>query len=219
LQFISQKEPTGEAMEEKYIPDIVIARLPLYLQALKHLKLDNCQKTSSQSMAKIIGISAAQIRKDLSFFGEFGKQGSGYSVDFLIDQLQIILKVNKVWDIALVGAGDLGRAIVHYQGFENAGFRVALVFDNNPEKIGQEIAGHVIRGMDKLPELIRAKGIKVAMLTVPSSGAQAAADELVKAGIRAILNYAPITITVPESVHVQYINPVLELQHMTFFLD
>ncbi len=206
-------------MEEKYIPDIVIARLPLYLQALKHLKQDGGQKTSSQAMAKVIGISAAQIRKDLSFFGEFGKQGSGYAVDFLIDQLQQILKVNKVWDIALVGAGDLGRAIAHYQGFQNAGFRIALIFDNNPKKVGQEIAGYVIQDMSNLSSLIRQKGIKVAMLTVPSNAAQPAADDLIKAGIRAILNYAPITLTVPEGVHVQYINPILELQHMTFFLD
>lgn len=206
-------------MEEKYIPDIVIARLPLYLQALKHMKLDGGIKTSSQAMAEMIGISAAQIRKDLSFFGEFGKQGSGYSVDFLINQLQNILKVNKVWGIALIGAGDLGRAIAHYQGFENAGFRISLICDNNPEKIGLEIAGFRVHGMDEMPKLINERGIKVAMLTVPSSAAQAAADELIKAGILAILNYAPITLNVPKNVHVQYINPILELQHMTYFLD
>ncbi|MHC1785090.1 MAG: redox-sensing transcriptional repressor Rex [Anaerolineaceae bacterium] len=206
-------------MEEKYIPDIVIARLPLYLQALNHLKKDGGHKTSSQAMAEMIGISAAQIRKDLSFFGEFGKQGSGYSVDFLIDQLQKILKVNRVWDIVLIGVGDLGRAIAHYQGFENAGFRITHIFDNNPKKIGTEIAGYTIHGMDELPELIQINHIEVAMLTVPSAGAQTAADALIKAGIRAILNYAPITLYVPESVKVQYINPILELQHMTYYLE
>ena len=206
-------------MEGKIIPDIVIARLPLYLQALKHLKQDGCQKTSSQIMAKIIGISAAQIRKDLSFFGEFGKQGSGYSVDYLIDQLQIILRVNRVWDIALVGAGDLGRAIAHYQGFANCGFRIALIFDNDPKKIGQEIAGFRIQDMSSMSTVVKKREIKVAMLTVPSEAAQTAADELIKAGIVAILNYAPITLNVPENIHVQYINPILELQHMTYFLS
>lgn len=205
-------------MEGKIIPDIVIARLPLYLQALKHLKQDGCHKTSSQIMAKIIGISAAQIRKDLSFFGEFGKQGSGYLVDFLIEQLQIILRVNRVWDIVLVGAGDLGRAIAHYQGFANCGFRIAQIFDNDPGKIGQEIAGFRIQNMSSMPTLVKKEQIKVAMLTVPSIAAQAAADELIKAGIVAILNYAPITLNVPEKIHVQYINPILELQHMTYFL-
>lgn len=214
-----QLQPEGIGMEDKHIPDIVIARLPLYLQALNFLKQDGSQKTSSKAMAEIIGISAAQIRKDLSFFGEFGKQGSGYAVDFLINQLQQILKVNKVWDMALVGIGDLGRAMIHYQGFQNAGFQIALVFDNDPEKIGREFAGFKIHSMSELSVLIQEKNIKVAMLAVPSSGAQEAVDELVKAGVRAILNYAPITLNVPESVGVQYINPVLELQHMTYYLD
>jgi redox-sensing transcriptional repressor len=206
-------------MDEKHIPDIVIARLPLYLQALKHQKLEGSHKISSKSLAEKIGISAAQIRKDLSFFGEFGKQGSGYSLDFLIDQLQNILKVNKVWDMALVGVGDLGRAMLHYQGFQNAGFQISLVFDNDPKKIGREVAGFTIRDIRELPDLIRKQKIEVAMLAVPSDGAQDAADELIKAGVRAILNYAPITLNVPESVKVQYINPILELQHMTFYMD
>jgi redox-sensing transcriptional repressor len=206
-------------MDEKHIPDIVIARLPLYLQALNHLKQNGGQKTSSQALAEMIGISAAQIRKDLSFFGEFGKQGSGYSVDFLIDQLQKILNVNRVWDIVLIGVGDLGRAIAHYQGFENAGFRITHIFDNNPQKIGTKIAGFTILGMDRLPGFVRNNHIEVAMLTVPSSGAQDAANALVKAGIRAILNYAPITLNVPKSVKVQYLNPIIKLQHMTYYLD
>ncbi len=206
-------------MYEKHIPDIVIARLPLYLQALKHLKIDGNRKISSKGLAEKIGISAAQIRKDLSFFGEFGKQGSGYSVDFLIDQLQVILKVKKVWDMALVGVGDLGRAMVNYQGFHNAGFKISLVFDNDPMKIGREVAGFTIHDIRDLPELVREKNIEVAMLAVSSAGAQSAADVLIKAGVRAILNYDPITLNVPDCVKVQYINPVLELQHMTFYLD
>jgi redox-sensing transcriptional repressor len=206
-------------MHEKHIPDIVIARLPIYLQALKHLQLDGNRKISSKALAEKIGISAAQIRKDLSFFGEFGKQGSGYSVDFLIDQLQDILKVKKVWDMALVGVGDLGRAMVNYQGFHNAGFNISLVFDNDPMKIGREVAGFTIHDIRDLPELIRKKNIEVAMLAVSSDGAQSAADVLIKAGVRAILNYAPITLNVPDCVKVQYINPILELQHMTFYMD
>jgi redox-sensing transcriptional repressor len=204
---------------ENEIPDIIVGRLPVYLQALEHMYSQGRLTTSSQELGEIIGISAAQIRKDLSQFGEFGKQGKGYSVPFLVEQLRGILNVDRVWDMAVIGAGNLGRAIAHYQGFINHGFRVAMIFDNSPERVGAEIQGFKVQDTTDLVNLIRQAGIKVAMLTVPASAAQSVADKLVKAGVKSILNYAPITLNVPPDVHVQYVDPVIYLQKMTYYLE
>lgn len=206
-------------MPSNTIPDIVIGRLPRYLQALEHMYNDGVHTTSSQELGSIIGISAAQIRKDLSQFGEFGRQGKGYAVSYLVGQLQQILKVNRIWDMALVGAGNLGHAITNYQGFYNHGFKVVVIFDSDPEKIGQTIAGLTVQDAVRMAETIREAKIKVGMITVPVNTAQAVADELVKAGVEAILNYAPITLSVPENVNVQYIDPIIYLQRMTYYLE
>ena len=168
-------------MAEKGIPDIVVGRLPIYLRALQRMRAENRHITSSQELGERLGISAAQIRKDLSQFGEFGKQGTGYSIDFLAEQIRQILKVDRVWDIAVVGAGDIGSAVARYQGFAN-------------------------------------RGMRVAMIATPGAQAQAVADLLISAGVKAILNYAPISLSVPENVHVQYIDPVIHLQRMTYYL-
>ncbi len=205
-------------MDSNSIPDIVVGRLPRYLLALKRMSEQGNVSTSSQELGELLGISAAQIRKDLSQFGEFGKQGTGYSIPYLIDQLEIILKIRKVWDIVLVGAGDLGHAIAHYQGFANRGFRIAMVFDNDPTKIGKVIGGHTVLGLDKLDDAVRQAGVKVAMLTVPAAAAQSVSELLVKAGIQAILSYAPTPLNLPPSIHVEYIDPLLQLQHMTYYL-
>lgn len=202
----------------KTVPDIVVGRLPRYLQALEHMHREGIKTTSSQELGETIGISAAQIRKDLSQFGEFGKQGTGYSVPYLVDQLHVILNINKVWDLALVGMGDLGNALARYQGFAEHGFRITAAFDNDPEKIGKEIGGLIIRDTIYLIEEIRTQGIRMAMLTVPASAAQSVAEQLVQAGVRAILNYAPISLTLPADVHVENIDPIIKLQHMTFYL-
>lgn len=202
----------------KTVPDIVVGRLPRYLQALEHMHREGIKTTSSQELGETIGISAAQIRKDLSQFGEFGKQGTGYSVPYLVDQLHVILNINKVWDLALVGMGDLGNALARYQGFAEHGFRITAAFDNDPEKIGKEIGGLIIRDTIYLIEEIRTQGIRMAMLTVPASAAQSVAEQLVQAGVRAILNYAPISLTLPVDVHVENIDPIIKLQHMTFYL-
>ena len=204
---------------EKSIPDIIVGRLPIYLQALEHMHINGSDTTSSQELGEAIGISAAQIRKDLSQFGEFGKQGKGYSIPYLVDQLRAILKVDRIWETAVVGAGNLGRAIANYQGFINHGFRVAMIFDNDPQRIGTKIEGFTVQDMSQLIPIILQVGIKIAMLTVPASSAQVVTDNLVKAGIRAILTYAPITLSVPSFVHVQYVDPVIYLQKMTYYLE
>ena len=132
-------------MDQKPIPDIVVGRLPLYLRALQRMANENQLVTSSQELGERLGISAAQIRKDLSQFGEFGKQGTGYDVDYLIKQLRQILRVDKVWDIAVVGAGDIGSAVARYQGFANRGFQIAMIFDSDPEKIGTQVGPFVVQ--------------------------------------------------------------------------
>jgi redox-sensing transcriptional repressor len=202
----------------KPIPDIVVGRLPIYLRALSFLTAEGAQVTSSHDLGKRLGISAAQIRKDLSFFGEFGKQGTGYNVGYLQEQISRILKVDREWPVALIGIGDLGRALARYGGFAHRGFRVVALFDSDPAKIGQTMGDLEIISIDRLGEVVRERDIRVAMLTVPAKEAQGVADLCVAAGIKAILNYAPITLTVPEGALVQHTDPVTHLQRMTYYL-
>jgi len=209
----------GKIMEKKQVPDIVVARLPLYLQTLNRLDQEGEFNTSSQDLGKKIGISAAQIRKDLSHFGEFGKQGTGYSISFLIEKLEDILNVDKVWDMALIGVGFLGHAIANFHGFLNHGFQIKCIFDNDPAKIGTNIGPYEVYDINRLTEIINRDQIKVAMVTVGADHAQKVVDQLVEAGVTAILNYAPVKLIVPKHVQVQNIDPILELQHMTYYLD
>jgi redox-sensing transcriptional repressor len=206
-------------MENVTIPDIVVGRLPLYLRTLQLMLAEGRRVTSSQELGERLGISAAQIRKDLSQFGEFGKQGTGYSIEFLTDQLRKILKVDRIWDVVVVGAGDVGHAISRYQGFSDRGFKVAMVFDNDPQKIGREVGGFIVQNITDLIPLVETAGIQIAMLAVPASYAQEVTDKLVQGGVRAILNYAPINLQVPNNVTVQYIDPVVHLQRMSFYLE
>lgn len=200
------------------IPDIVIGRLPLYLRALTRLQQEGKEVTSSHELGKRLDISSAQIRKDLSHFGGFGKQGTGYQIEYLINKLRQVLQVNQEWDVAVVGAGNLGSAISHYRGFQHRGFRIAYVFDADPDKIDTTIGNFHIESIDNMQDVIRANQIKIAMLAVPAEHAQGVATKLVDAGVKAILNYAPINISVPSDVQVQYIDPVTHLQHMTYYL-
>ena len=205
-------------MKAEKIPDIIVGRLPIYLRALQRMADNGLKTTSSQELGEHVGISAAQIRKDISQFGDFGKQGTGYSIAYLLDKLREILKVDRIWDVALIGAGDMGHALARYQGFTNRGFHIAMVFDSDKEKIGQKINGFTIEDTEKMVERLKSSGIKIAMLTVPAQAAQNVTDKLVQAGVKAILNYAPINLNVPSSVKVQYIDPSTHLQRMTYYL-
>jgi redox-sensing transcriptional repressor len=205
-------------MNADKIPDIIIGRLPIYLRALQRLREKGIQTTASQELGDMIGISAAQIRKDISQFGEFGKQGTGYSIPFLVERLQNILKVNRIWDVIIVGLGDMGHALARYNGFGNRGVQVTRLFDNDPEKIGQIVNDLEIFSMEGMTEKIRQSRVKIAILAVPASVAQTVADQLVKAGIKSILNYAPIHLNVPGNVLVQHIDPAAHLQRMTYYL-
>ena len=219
-------EGEKEAMEDntmarRSIPDIVVGRLPVYLRALSFLLAEGRQITSSQELGDRLGISSAQIRKDLSHFGEFGKQGTGYDISFLYDQLRQILKVDRMWEVALVGAGNLGKAIADYGGFAGKGFVITAIFDSSPDKIGQPmgIDNLIVQDINELADTLRKRDIKVGIIATPAHDAQAVARTMSDAGVKSILNYAPITITVPGNVRVQYIDPVVGLQRMTYYMS
>ena len=206
-------------MAKRAIPDIVVGRLPVYLRALTFLTAEGRQVTSSQELGDRLGISSAQIRKDLSHFGEFGKQGTGYDIAYLYEQLRQILKVDRMWDVILVGAGNLGKAIADYGGFAGKGFVISAIFDTSPDKIGSPmgIDNLIVRDVRELAEAIHQLEIKVGIIATPAEDAQAVARIMADAGVKAILNYAPITLMVP-GVRVQYIDPVVGLQRMTYYL-
>lgn len=201
------------------IPDIIIGRLPSYLRALNWLEIEGKQTTSSQELADHLGISAAQIRKDLSQFGGFGKQGMGYSIPHLAKELRKILHVDHNWDVALVGVGQLGIAISNYQGFQGRGFNITMGFDSDPAKIGKKYGKFTIQPLVGMEAAIKKAGIAVAMITVPANHAQDVADRLIKAGIKIILNYAPINLKISRDVKLRIIDPVIELQRMTYYID
>lgn len=206
-------------MAEAEVPDIVIGRLPIYLRALTLLSESGQEFTSSLELGQKLGIGSAQIRKDLSHFGEFGKQGTGYEINFLRAQISKILKVDRDWPIILVGFGGLGQAIANYGGFASKGFHIDAIFDNDPDKIGRKVNGKTVQDFADLARVVADSKIKMAIIAVPATAAQTVADQLVEAGIEAILSYAPITISVPDTVRVQHIDPVVHLQRMTYYLD
>ena len=202
------------------IPDIVIGRLPVYLRELHRLAVDEeKQTTSSHELGKRLGISSAQIRKDLSHFGEFGKQGTGYHINYLIEQLQQILHLTQEWPVALLGAGYLGHALAHYDGFQHRGFDIRWIFDNDPAKIGVVMNGMTVQPITELEETIRRAQAKIAILAVPISAVQEITDTLVDCGVKAILSYVPVHLNVPPDVQVSYSDPVVQMQRMTFYLE
>jgi redox-sensing transcriptional repressor len=203
----------------KQIPDIVIGRLPIYLQELNRLAQEgNRQTTSSHELGERLGISSAQIRKDLSHFGEFGKQGTGYHINYLIERLSDILNLTQDWSVVLVGAGNIGHALAYYNGFRSRGFRISHIFDNDPDKVGERIDHLVVEDVADMEEVIRQEGIEMAILAVTADVAQSIAERLIAVGIRAILSYAPVSLSVPEGIVVSYSDPVAQLQRMTYYL-
>jgi redox-sensing transcriptional repressor len=205
-------------MATPVVPDIVIGRLPLYLRALHQLEAEGQEITSSHELADQLEISSAQIRKDLSHFGEFGKQGTGYNIEFLAAQIERILHLEQEWQVALVGVGDLGRALAGYNGFQHRGFHITHIFDNNPDLIGTRVHQFEVLAYARLQEVVREADIQIAMLAVPADSAQEVCDTLVEAGVKAILNYAPTKLRTPDSVHIRDIDPVIHLQHMAYYL-
>jgi redox-sensing transcriptional repressor len=200
------------------IPPVVIDRLPLYARALAALEAQGREVVSSQELGHLLNVTPAQIRKDLSYFGRFGKQGRGYDVAKLLDELRRILGLNRQWRMALVGVGRLGRAILGYEGFLPQGFRIVEAFDSDPSLIGQKVNGLVIRDTADLEKVLAENRVDVGIVAVPADAAQGVIDSLVRCGVKAILNYAPTAAHVPRGVQIKRIDPVLALQGMTYYL-
>ena len=200
------------------IPDVVVLRLPLYVRALTQLHDSGIEVVSSHALGEKLQITPAQIRKDLSYFGRFGKQGRGYNVGYLLRELRTIMGLDQEWKAALVGLGRLGRAIISYPGFAREGFQVVAIFDASPDVVGTELDGIGVRHMSDLGPVIRDLGVHIGIVAVPEEHAQSVVESLVESGIKGILNYAPISPQVPEGVWVRNIDPVLSLQTLTFHL-
>ena len=201
------------------IPEVVIHRLPQYLRALTQLQQGGVDVVSSQQLGERLQVTPAQIRKDLSYCGRFGKQGRGYSIRHLLKELRHILGLDQQWNVAVVGVGRLGRAIISYPGFAPEGFRVVAAFDTDPRLVGQKAGDLTVQPMSRLAETIQREGLKIAIVAVPAADTQEVTDQLVAAGIRAVLNYAPTNPQAPIQVQVRNIDPVLALQSMTYYLS
>ncbi len=200
------------------IPDVVIDRLPVYARALALLEKQGREVVNSQDLGERLGVTPAQIRKDLSYFGRFGKQGRGYNVKRLAQELRQILGLTREWSMVLVGLGQLGRAIVGYGGFAPQGFRIEEIFDADPSVIGTDITGHTVKDVDTLAETLQYRKVDIGIVAVPGDSAQQVIDALVDCGVKAILNYAPIAAQAPSDVRIKDIDPVLALQSMTFYI-
>ena len=200
------------------IPPVVIDRLPVYARALSALERQGREVVSSQELGSRLGVTPAQIRKDLSYFGRFGKQGRGYNVRKLLDELHRILGLDRHWRMALVGVGKLGRAILGYEGFTPQGFRIVEAFDVNPSRVGERISNLTVKDVNVLERVLSENPVDVGVVAVPAEIAQDVIDALIRCGVRAILNYAPIAARVPPGIQVKRIEPVLALQSMTYYL-
>lgn len=200
------------------IPEMTIRRLSVYTRCLLQLEEDGVKTVSSQELAERFNLNSAQVRKDLAYFGEFGVRGIGYYVSGLKAELQRILGLDREWPVALVGFGNLGSALVHYRGFARQGFRIVVAFDDDPAKIGREVNGVPILGTRDLAREVRARGVQIGIVAVPAEAAQAVADQLVAAGIRAVLNFAPTRIRVPRDVRLKDVDLSIELETLSFYL-
>jgi len=202
----------------KKISDSTIQRLSKYYRSLEHLIEQGVETVSSETLAEMDGITSAQVRKDLSFFGTFGKRGLGYNTHLLKNQIQEILGLNRRWNVAIVGAGNIGRALTDYEEFKKRGFVITALFDKDPRKIGQEINGVKIYDIRQLKEIVQKENIQIAIVAVPAKVAQSIADQLVHAGVKAILNFAPRSLKVPKGVQVKNENMAVELESLSYFL-
>ncbi len=200
------------------ISDSTVRRLALYLRFLEHSAAQGLTTISSAELARRGGTTSAQVRKDLSFFGSFGKRGLGYSVPELAARIRDILGLKRTHRVVLVGAGKMGGALLHYRGFRQHGFDLAAIYDKDPRKIGARSNGLVVRDIRLLEADLKKEPSDIAILVTPAEAAQEVADRLVRAGVKAILNFAPIPLVVPNDVAVQSVNMALELETLSFAL-
>jgi len=206
---------------EPEIPDIVVRRLPIYHRTLQGFLDEGQTSVSSSDLGERIGVTAAQIRRDLSNFGKFGKQGKGYDIHHLVQEIASILRITTEWSVALCGFGLLGQAVVHYRGWEDSNLCIAAVFDSDPAKVGKPIGMDdlIVQSPTEITRTVREKKIRVGIVAVPAQGAQETTDLLVAGGVRAILNYAPVILRVREGVWVRDVDPVAAIQSMTYYIQ
>ncbi len=200
------------------VPEVVVMRLPQYIRVLSSLMDQGVNIVSSQRLGEILQVTPAQIRKDLSYFGRFGKQGRGYRVRHLIVELKEIMGLDRRWNVALVGVGRLGRAVLSYPGFAPEGFHVVAAFDADRRIVGRTVGSLKVQPVEELDRTVMERGIGIGIVGVPGPHAQEVIDRLVGAGVKAILNYAPIAAQAPDGVSVRNVDPVLAMQTMTFYL-
>jgi redox-sensing transcriptional repressor len=205
-----------ERFDPQSVPKVVVSRLSLYLRELQHLVRDGRATTSSSQLGRLLGFTDAQVRKDLAYFGHFGHPGIGYRCEELIAEIRRILGTDREWIVTMVGVGNLGRALLRYRGFASQGFRIVAAFDADTRLIGTSIEGIPVHSLDRLGELIRQYKIQIGMVTVPAPGAQQVADQLVAAGIEGIVNFAPVTLSLPPEVSVVGVDLTTELEQIAF---
>jgi redox-sensing transcriptional repressor len=200
------------------IPEMTIRRLSVYTRCLQQLEEDGVKTVSSQELAERFNLNSAQVRKDLAYFGEFGVRGIGYYVVGLKAELQKILGLDREWPVALVGFGNLGSALFHYKGFARQGFRIAAVFDDDPAKTGRDVDGVPVFSSRELAREVKTRGIQIAIVAVPPEAAQAVTDQLVEAGIKAILNFAPSRLRAARDTRIKHVDLTIELETLSFYL-
>lgn len=206
-------------MKTPKISEAVVRRLPIYLRFLNELSKKNVQTVSSQDLGQKLDLNPAQIRKDLAYFGEFGKKGIGYDVDYLIEKIRQILKLDKLIPVALVGAGNLGRALCNYNAYLKDNMKIVAVFDSQQAKIGESINNLRVKPMEELCDTLQELQVRIGIITVPAMEAQQVASQFVEAGVEAILNFAPIIIKVPGEIRVHHADFTTELQSLAYYLD
>ncbi len=200
------------------IPAVVIDRLPVYARALTDLEVQGRDVVSSQELGTVLGVTPAQIRKDLSYFGRFGKQGRGYNVQRLAQELRQILGLDRQWSMILIGVGHLGQAILTYDGFQPQGFIIVEAFDSDSSLVGKKVGGITVRHTSELTTYLAERPVDIGIVAVPAVAAIDIINTLIEGGVRSILNYAPTSVAVPQGVEIKNIDPVLALQSMTFYL-
>lgn len=203
----------------KKISDSTIRRMSKYFRSLEQLIEKDVETVSSDTLAEMDGITSAQVRKDLSFFGTFGKRGFGYNTKALKKQIENILGLYRTWNVAIVGAGNIGRALTDYAEFKKQGFVIRLIMDKDSDKIGKQVHGLTIKDFNKVNQLVKDEQIDIAIIAVPADAAQTVADRLVSSGIKAILNFAPRSLKVPSNVMVKYENMAVEMESLSYFLS
>ena len=211
-----EQPPPPPSPRPEPVPNPAVRRLSLYLRQLEAFKRKDRRTVSSKQLGESLGLTDAQVRKDFAYFGQFGHPGIGYRVEDLIAQVKRILGTDKTWNVLLVGAGNLGRALLAYRGFDQKGFRLVAVFDADASKVGKKHGPFAIQPLSEMAATVQKQNIKLGMIAVPADNAQEVADQLVAAGVRGLLNFAPVSLTVPQDVALNAVDLAVQLEQLSF---